>query len=200
MASLSAWLDRVLHANGFTRIGGGDYFVRSLAGGRQAIGMAVWDYNPRVEIALTVSVRLEAVERVFHLFSGADPDYHNLSSTIVTPFHYFARGPSRVTAERIEDLHAVFDAWEVVLHAEVLPYLDRATDVGSLDTLVNVTNDVLDIANPPYSFMHHLIIAKLAANPAYDHLIANHRSELRDMGYETDLYDKLVDYLGVSSH
>ena len=85
------------------------------------------------------------------------------------------------------------------MHAEVLPYLDSATDVVSLDRLVNVNNEILDITYPPYSFMHHIIVAKLAANPNYDNLVSFHRLEMRDMGYEAELYDRLVDYLSSQS-
>jgi hypothetical protein len=138
------WLTPLLGEAGFERADGGEYFIRLIPGGRQAIGMAVWDYNPLVEVALLVTVRLRAVEEVFHLFTGADLEHQGFSSTIITPFYYCAGGPERVKAQRVEDLFSVFGTWEEPLHAEVLPYLDLAKDVVSLDRLLNVTHDILD--------------------------------------------------------
>lgn len=195
MDTITKWLVPLVGGKGFVRSKNSEYFIRSISDGRQSIGIAISDYRPLVEIALIVTVRLEAVENVFHLFSGVDPEYRGLSSTIITPFHYFTGGSAEIKVRTIEELVAIFDTWQERMHAEVLPYLDAVTDVASLDRYINVKNDILDITQPPYSFMHHIVVAKLAANPNYDNLVSLHRSEMRDMGYETELYDRLVDYL-----
>jgi len=199
MDTITKWLVPLVGGKGFVRSENSEYFIRPISDGRQSIGMAISDYRPLVEVALIVTVRLHAVEHVFHLFSGVDPEYQGLSSTIITPFHYFVGGPSRIEAHRVADLLAIVGTWKEPIHAEVLAYLDSATDVVSLDRLVNVNNEILDITYPPYSFMHHIIVAKLAANPNYDNLVSFHRLEMRDMGYETELYDRLVDYLSSQS-
>jgi hypothetical protein len=142
-----------------------------------------------------VAVRLNAVEDVFHLFSGAFPEHQGLSNTIVTPLNYFAGGPSRIKVHNMEELVGACGSWESPLRVKVLPYLNRAKDVISLDAFVNVTNEIFDITNPPSCFIHSIIIAKQAANPNYNHLVSHHRAEMRDMGYETDEYDRVVDYL-----
>src|SRR5690242_14384976 len=99
-------LSAMLQGTGFTHARGSEYFVRPIATGRQSIGMAIWDRQSSVDVALLVSVRLDAVEDVFHKFSGAYPEHRSLSSTVTTPLNYFVGGPDRVRFNRLEDLSA----------------------------------------------------------------------------------------------
>src|SRR5437660_279142 len=69
-------------------------FVRKIPGGRQTIGLPLWDYHPEFEFSLTICIRLEAVEEIFNQFSGTAPKYHPLSLTTITSLEYFARGPA----------------------------------------------------------------------------------------------------------
>jgi hypothetical protein len=193
-------LTAILRDTGFTPTTSNEAFVRPLAAGRQSIEVAFWDRRPSVDITLLVSVRLDAVEDVFHRFSGAYAEHRSLSSTVTTSLNYFVGGPSKVRFNRPEDLSATLDAWEGPMRTEVLPYLDSARDVPSLDRLVNTTRDILNIQHPPSDLMHHIILAALASNPAFDRLVAQHRAELRDIGCPPELYEKLVGYLTSLRH
>jgi hypothetical protein len=174
---------------------GGEYLVRPIPGGRQSIGLAVWDYSPAIDLTLLVSVRIDAVLRIYHRFSGVVPGYEELSNTIGTTLNWFVGGPAKIRVTQPQELQATLNAWREPICAEVLPYLASAQSVLELDRLINIQRDILDVAHPPHSFMHHIIVAKLACNPGFDELVSFHREEMRDMGYSHELYDHLVVYL-----
>jgi hypothetical protein len=44
---------------------------------------------------LNICVQLDAVEEIFHRFSGAQPKYHSMSFTTVTRLEHFTGGPPR---------------------------------------------------------------------------------------------------------
>src|SRR5262245_42883866 len=72
-----------------------DGFVRKIPGGRQMLGLPLWDYNPEFEFSLNICIRLDAVEEVFHRFSGSQPKYHGMSFTTITRLEYFTGGSGR---------------------------------------------------------------------------------------------------------
>jgi hypothetical protein len=197
MDALTRWITPLVKEAGFVRIAESEYYSRWIPDGKQSIGIAVWDYNPLVEVTITASIRLDEVEEVFHLFSGSLPEHRGFSHTVVTPFNYFSGGPPRVKAQAEVELAPVLANWEQSLHNEILPYFNFATNATSLDKLVNIDNEILDITLPPYSFMHHIILARIAKNDSYFDLVANHRSEMEDMNCNAELYDRLVEYLSV---
>lgn len=50
-------------------------FVRDIACGTQHIGIPLWDYNPRFDSSLAMTMRIEAAEAITNRFSGSPPKY-----------------------------------------------------------------------------------------------------------------------------
>lgn len=188
-------LETMLSGAGFTHESESESLTRPLAGGRQSIGIALWDRASAVDLSLLVAVRLNAVEDIFHRFSGAQPEHRILSDTIVTPFNYFVGGPSKVRLVNEEELQTTLAAWREPMLAEVLPYLDTAQDVATLDKVVNIDRDILNILNPPHGEIGHIILAKLARNPEYRRLVDWYRAEIVDIGMDAGEYERVVEYL-----
>ena len=63
------------------------------------LGLPLWDYNPTFEFSLNICIRLDAVEDVFHHFSGSPPKYHSMSFTTMTRLEYFT-GAGQVQGDR----------------------------------------------------------------------------------------------------
>src|ERR1700729_687774 len=102
MASLNfEMLSGILSGTDFRLKKSEDGFVRRIPGGRQMLGIPLWDYNPEFEFSLNICIRLDAVEHVFHRFSGSPRKYHSMSFTTITRLEHFARGPGKykVTTE-----------------------------------------------------------------------------------------------------
>src|SRR4051812_18988835 len=97
-------------------------FVRKIAGGRQMLGLPLWDYQPEFEFSLNVCVRLEAVEEVFHQFSGAPPKYHTMSFTTISRLEQFTTGPARYRVTTAEDVASAGAALAAVIHKRILPF------------------------------------------------------------------------------
>jgi hypothetical protein len=172
------------------------FFKRHMPDGSQALKVAVWDRCPFIKFCCLISVRLDRVEAIYHLFSGSRPTSHAMSSTIVTSLNYFVGGPAENVISKSEELIDLLSSWDEPMRTEVIPYLAFATDIKSLDRLINsVPMEVLDITRTPYSLMHHIILAKLAHNANFDQLVDSHREELRDLHCDGSSYEHLVDHL-----
>lgn len=189
------WLTGELGELGFVHRPNDEYVVRRMPQGRQDVGIAVWDRSRGVELSLILSVRIDAVEAMYHRFSGVLPEFQALSSTVVTPFHYFAGGPERTTVATVEELAAVTQNWEQPLRNEVIPYFKEVVDVVSLDHLVNTTNDILDVTNLLDSYIHKIILAKVAGNPKLSTLVELHRPVLDALDSDSSMYDTVLEYL-----
>ncbi len=75
-----------------------DAFLRKIPGGRQMLGLPLWDYNPEFEFSLNIGIRLDAVEDIFHRFSGSpSAKYQAMSYTTLTPLERFTDGQSKYT-------------------------------------------------------------------------------------------------------
>lgn len=193
---LTDWLLEQLDGMEFAPSADNEYLVRHMPSGQQYIGMIIRDLSSvMVELSLLVAVRLDAVEEIYHRFSGASPEHRSYSKTVVTPLNYFIGGQESTRITSDAELESTLKSWEQRLISELLPYLRTAVDVVSLDHCVNITHDVMDITNPPASYVHHIILAKLAGNPGLADIAALHRHILTSLGCDTDVYDAVLGYL-----
>ncbi len=81
-------LDGILSGTDFRVKKSEDCFVKKIPGGRQMVGLPLWDYRPEFQFSLNICIRLDAVEEVFHQFSGSRN--HSSSFTTMTRLEYFA--------------------------------------------------------------------------------------------------------------
>src|SRR5437867_3614933 len=74
-------------------------FVRDIACGTQRLGVPLWDYNPRFDFSLNMTMRIDAAEEITNRFSGSPPRYHSSTVTILTQLEYLVVSPCRWQAE-----------------------------------------------------------------------------------------------------
>ena len=188
-------LGSVLSETGFRLKKSEDGFVRKISGGRQMLGLPLWDYNPEFEFSLNICIRLDAVEQVFHQFSGSSPKYHPMSFTTITRLEHFNRGPAKYMVSTAKDVTSVGGALSGVIRDKITPFFHEHKDVQALDRGVNRRQPGIDITQNPSGAMHAVILAHMAGNTDFDHLVTNLRNDMQLAPAVPHAFNRLVEYL-----
>lgn len=182
-------------------------FIRKIPGGRQRISVAFWDYHPEYQFTLTLCIRLDEVEALCHPFAQTPPQYQAETLTSLTQLEHLGevgvpgRGVIyRVTTE--EELAAALLPLSRLVAEKVLPFLDRHTDLASLDAAMNPEAAELpdrrafNSAYHPYRGMTAIAAAYLVKNPRFESLVARYQEEMEGMiSTERARFDRLVHHL-----
>jgi hypothetical protein len=175
-------------------------FVRRIPGGKQVLGIPLVNYEPVFIVGLIACIRLEAVEDIFHLFSGSPTrEYQLMSFTTGTPLRYFAAGASEFKIGSHDELLTALDSAAAIVRSKILPFFEMHQDVQSLDATINnggVARQDIEMRHEPAGAMRAVILAHLAGNSNFEQLVARRRSE---MGVAEDnhehMFNRLVVYL-----
>lgn len=189
-------------------------FVRKIPGGTQQLSVPFWDYCPEFQFSLVRCIRLDAVEDLFHRFSGSPERFHKETLTSMTQLEYFGEEP---TPGRGVIFKAVTEAefanelsrLSAFIRKKALPFFDRYNTLEALDRAMNPeippparnaawdsNRFAFDSTSHPYRGMRAVIIAHLVGNPRFEELLARYTEEMHDfIPVEREKFDKLVDYL-----
>jgi hypothetical protein len=172
-----------------------DGFVRKIPGGRQMLGVPLWDYNPEFEFSLNICIRLDSVEDVFHRFSGAPPKYHAMGFSMMTRLQYFTGGTGIYRVKTADDVAVAETVLSAVIRKNVVPFFAANEDVKSLDETVNGSTSGIDITVNPPGAMHAVLLARLAQNLNFEQIILKHRNAMQLPADATHPFNNLVNYL-----
>ena len=156
-----------------------DAFVRKFPGGRQELSVPILDYHPEYEFSLVVCIRLDAVEEVFHRFSGAPPKYQGMSVTTITQLQYFTGNARRFKVISEPDVASAVRSLAPIVRGEIIPFFDRYTDLRSLNIAVNCKHPGIDSTQYPSRAMHSVILARLAEDADFHGIVTRHRNEMQ---------------------
>jgi hypothetical protein len=175
-----------------------DGFVRNIGGGRQELGIALWDHDPLFDFSLNLCVRLEAVQEVVNQFSGSPPRYHEITLTSITQLEFLgvpaeARGVVFSASSESELAKVIGEAIEMVRN-RVVPFFDEYRDVASINRGLNPEGaesltkppwphdrSAFDATNQPYRSMAGVAVAHIAGDPRLKELIAAYRAQVAGM-------------------
>jgi hypothetical protein len=172
-----------------------DGFVRKIAGGRQMLGVPIWDYSPEFEFSLNTCIRLDAVEEIFHQFSGSPTKYHSLSFTTFTNLQYFTGGPAKYKVTTEDDVASAGEILSSVIRVKIIPFFNEYENIQALDKAVNCGQPGIDFTQNPSGAMHRVILAHLAGNADSDRLVAKYRSDMQLAPDAAHPFNRLVEYL-----
>ncbi len=172
-----------------------DGFVRKLPGGRQVLGIPLWDYNPEFEFSLNICIRLDAAEEVFHQFSGSLPKYHAKSFTTITRLEHFTGGLGRYKVTAAGDIASAGSVLAGVIREKIIPFFNEYQDAQALDRAVNCQRPGIDITQNPSGAMHAVILARLVENKDFERIIARHRTDMQLAPEVAHPFNRLVEYL-----
>lgn len=147
-------------------------------------------------ISPQVGVRHEAVERIFHLTSGFEPQYQADTPTLGSDIWRLLGEESYIIMASEDHLPDATAAVLAMFEQHALPYYERFSDL-------KVVNEVLndDPGGPcPHRIMDYLlaatgvIVAKLIRHAGYARLAATYREQMRTFagGFYLARYEALV--------
>ena len=196
MASLNfEMLSGILSGTDFRLKKSEDGFVRRIPGGRQMLGLPLWDYNPEFEFSLNICIRLDAVEEIYHRFSRSPPKFHFMSFTMMTRLEHFTGVPARYKVLTAEDVASVGDVLSGVIRAKIVPFFNENENINDLDRTVNSERPGIDVTQNPSSAMHSIILAHLAGNKDFDRLVVENRTDMQLAPGVAHPFNSLVEYL-----
>jgi hypothetical protein len=172
-----------------------DAFVGKIPHGRQMLGLPLWDYNPEFEFSLNICIRLDAVEEIFHRFSGSPALYHSMSVTTITRLEHFTGGPAKYKVKTAGDVTSVGSILLPAIQEKILPFFHEHKDVQALDRAVNCEHPGIDITQNPSGAMHAVILARLAGNKDFERLVVKHRTDMQLAAEVPHPFNRLVEYL-----
>jgi hypothetical protein len=172
-----------------------DAFVRKITGGRQMLGLPLLDYNPEFEFSLTICIRLDAVEEIFHQFSGSPPKYHSMSNTTITRLEHFTGGSGRYKVTTAADVASVGGVLSSVIRDKIIPFFNEHQHVQALNRAVNCQQPGIDITQNPSGAMHSVILARLAGNKDFERVVAKHQTDMDLAPEVAHPFNRLVEYL-----
>jgi hypothetical protein len=207
-------LEPVVQPAGFRFKKKTDAFVRPIEGGRQELGIALRDYNPRFDFSFNLCVRLEAAQEIVNRFSGSPPQYHDTTLTSVTHLEFLdlPAEPERGVVYQVESerqLSTLLPAICTMVRERVLPFFEEYRDLAALNRGLNpegaekifksagpLDRRAFDSTYHPYRAMEGIAVAHLARDSRLNELIAAYRAQM-DGGPPHDLqkYDAMVAYL-----
>jgi hypothetical protein len=205
----------VLESAGFRYRKSAEGFVRKIDGGRQEIGIALWDFAPLFEFTLTLCVRLDQIQDLVNRFSGSPPQYHGITLTSITQLEFLGlpanpqSGMVKYLVTSESELAAVLPGVVAMVQDRVLPFFAEYTDIPSLNRGLNpagaehVTQEVwppdrsaFDSSNMPYRAMAGLAVAHFAGDPRLIALAAAYRAQVSGMqDQERQKLESLVAFL-----
>jgi hypothetical protein len=170
-------------------------FVRPIHSGRQVLGVPLWDYDPEYEFSLNVCIRLDAVEAIFHRFSGAPRKYHALSFTTMSRLELFSGRLSHIRVTTAQQVASAGLAIASVVREKIVPFFSAHETVEALDRAVNCQCPGIDITQNPSGAMHSVILAHLAGGQHFKQLVDKHRTEMELRSTKAHPFNDLVEYL-----
>ncbi len=192
--SIYAALAPVLLNNGFRLVRPEQSFVRPISGGWQAIGVALVDYKPKFRISLTISVRIDKVEDIVHLFSGSPPESSKLSSTFrctmqrFTTHKYF----EIITDADLKDNLPILTQVSI---DRIVPFLDQHKDLDTIAKAMDLTTipKVVSGAGPA---MHAATVAWLIRHSQFSAIVSGYQEIMKYLPQDIlGRFNGLVQYL-----
>ncbi len=200
-AAIYAELGKSLEPAGFKLVKSEEAFVRRFDGGAHKIFVAMVDYQPQFLVSLAVGIRLDTVEDVFNLFSGADANGRRITLTSITQFEHFADGQRDLSVSTTDELKVAAELLVAIVTRRITPFLDQHRDPASVARDFNASgHGGFDGSMYISHAMHSLILAKLFEPERYSSLLSQHAQVIANhTPFDRQRFDALVQHLSTIS-
>jgi hypothetical protein len=193
-------------------------FQRKIEDGTQRLGVPLWDYNPRFEFSLVMTIRIDAVEDITNRFSGSPPKYHSGTLTVITQLEHLGVNTCRWRAENENELRSRLVETVEIVRDRVIPFFERYQKLPAIAAAANpdpapvvlptsngmttgmgilADRALFSSGNHPYRAMSAITLAHLARLKNFHSLVLRYQKELSSLHHqsERDKFDQLVQFL-----
>ena len=190
-----AGLEPMVTAHDFRLKKSEESFVRAMEGGKQSLGIALVDYNPIFEFSLTISIRLDQVEDILHMFSGSPPQYHKASATFISDMSRFQTSKPSYAVTTPEDIQAALAVLHPIVLNQIIPFFDGHKNLEAVAQVLN-PDSIPEMMPGVGPAMHAAIVARLTHNPNLESIVSAYQERLARFPKNIqDQFNCLVDYL-----
>jgi hypothetical protein len=175
-------------------------FHRAVPGGAHWVAMPLADYRPTYYFSLFVKARVDAVEAITLPFSRVVPEYWDRSCTLSVGPEFFG-APREHRIENEAELRAAAAECAALFETRMLPWLDTATDLASIERQLNAPgphpgqNTGLD----KYAFAG-IAAASLCGRQDLDALAARYLAEMRARNFSQTIerFQAFAQHMGLA--
>jgi hypothetical protein len=190
-----AALTPVLSAKGFRLRKSEQGFFRPLRGGWQNVGIPLWDYKPKFEFSLVMSIRIDEVQNIFNQF-GVLPRYHAITTTQDFLLeHFIPKEHTRFKASNENELQIAISRLLPILQDQVIPFLDEHQDLRTLAKAMKLTEIQEFVPFASHAF-GPVIVARLIDHPEFHSIVEGYKERIMKLPEpELKKFETLVEYL-----
>ena len=197
-AQLLLELSILLKPYGFVLVRRMDWFIKK-GQTSQIYQLAFYNLGNPYTIAPAIAIRINEVERIFHLVSGFELQYQKYTPTINPTIQDLQKAKSGYeyvlrTPEHIEP--AANDLFKVFTDI-ALPFMEKNCTISAIDSLLNDSpeKDVIYYASD-LRWYHGVIVAKLNKRENYMEVAETYRKLIaKQANYYLADYEKLLEIL-----
>ena len=153
-------------------------FVRPFSGGKQSIGIPLWDYRPIFEFSLNVCIRFDAVENIINQFLGTLPKYEPRTLTFASRLDRFLSnepGIFKIVAEN--DVQVAAFRLTPIIRDKIIPFFDRCQNLSALAEAMNL-DAVPAIVTGIRPGMTAATVARLTGCGDFDSIVAAYEQRI----------------------
>jgi len=156
-------------------------FTRKFKGGANKIGVAIVNRKPNYEIGAYFSIRFDSAANVSNEITNRRPEYHADTVSLIKRFNYFTGKPNKFQVSSEQELRQVLNEMAAVIEGQVIPLMDKCTDLVYFDRLLNTepSNEV-----DASAAREALIIARLVGNPRFEELVTYYKQQMAHLHLE----------------
>lgn len=142
-------------------------FVRYFEGGFNKIGMAIFDYRPKFQIAPFFLIRFDAVENIVQKHVVVLEKYKDVAYTTNTGIEYFT-GTKEYEIRTESELRAFLSFVMELYSSRVESFFKLYSIISNLDNALNIEKLKLNKLIEPDNCIRSIIISRLSKNPNFE--------------------------------
>ena len=180
-------LSLLLKPSGFMLVRRMDWFIKK-GQTSQIYQLAFYNLGNPYTIAPAIAIRIDEVERIFHLISGFEPKYQKDTPTINPTIQALqkAKGRYEFVLQKPEHIEPVANELFKVFTDIALPFMEKNCTISAIDTLLNDNPENDSIYYTSYlRWYHGAIVAKLNKRANYNEVTEIYRQLIAS---QTDYY------------
>jgi hypothetical protein len=174
---------------------------RSRPFGLEQLFFGINHYHPEYVVSFYLGIRVDAVESVFHEFSGTLPAFQSASFTSVTPLSFLPKAEleQRITVSTEAQLADLVKRVVELYTREGEGFFGKYANAAALERAL-WTEPGFSTIITPFNFMHLLILAKANASSEYGRIRAQALRECAPLNeFDRVKLERLVEYLDSAS-
>lgn len=176
-----------------------DYsFIREFDGGFHQITFPIVDYSPKIIASILVGTRLDVLDDLANRFDTTiAPEARSRQVAVQVQPDYFPDRPKKYAISTEQELTNNLAAIVDVLEKDLLPFMERCTNIGFVARVLESESGSWLQPNPLARSLAIVAAASLAGSKDIAAIAAKARArlEMRNISLELQIFDQTLEYI-----